>query len=261
MQSPERPTDASARRRWSQRVTATTVAVALHVGVIAVMVFAQPFTPALVYPDPIQVELVSEPLPPSPQPAKTEVKAPSKAPAKITPPKPKIERAAVKRRPMPANIKPIPVRAQMAEEDSAPPPSLSESDLAGATTAGNSGGGGSGRCNMVQYLQAALRRDRDVQAAVGAAHRASGAKPVYVWNGDWIRNGGEDGAGLAQVREAILVEVGFAPAACKTDPVHGLVVLTLSDAPGAPRVAVGQGAWRWGDLLHPKGSREAMLAR
>jgi hypothetical protein len=30
---------------------------------------------------------------------------------------------------------------------------------------------------------------------------------------------------------------------------RGLVLITFADAPGAPRLALGTGAWRWSDLL------------
>lgn len=120
---------------------------------------------------------------------------------------------------------------------------LGEAQLAGAETAGSGGGDGAG-CNMLRRLQVALRKDRRVQAAVGEAGGA-----LMVWNGDWVRHPGQDGAGLAAVREAILWEVGFAPPACRIEPVKGLVVVTLSDAPGAARLALGSGTWRWQDLL------------
>ena len=66
-----------------------------------------------------------------------------------------------------------------------------------------------------------------------------------MWNGDWVRSGGEDGKGMAAVREAILWEVGFAPESCRNTPVHGMVVLSLAD--GGTRFAVGAGTWRWSD--------------
>lgn len=108
---------------------------------------------------------------------------------------------------------------------------------------------------MAARLQAALRRDARVQGAVAEADRQVGAAGtvIFLWNGDWIRRGGQDGAGLAAVREAILWEVGFAPAACRTEPVHGLILLTLNDRPGAPRLALGSGNWRWSDLLRARG--------
>ena len=55
--------------------------------------------------------------------------------------------------------------------------------------------------------------------------------------------------GLAGVRQAIAVTVGFSSRACKAETVNGYVLLTLSDQPGAPRVALGGGRWRWSDLL------------
>jgi hypothetical protein len=140
--------------------------------------------------------------------------------------------------------------------DSEPaPPQLTADQIAGATTAesgapGAGDGPTGGACNMVRALQAALRRDALVQAAVAGA----AGRPLLVWDGDWIRGAGEDGRGLAAVREAMIWEIGFAPAACRAEPVHGLVLLTLNDGPGAARLLVGGGEWRWSDLLNPRGT-------
>lgn len=60
---------------------------------------------------------------------------------------------------------------------------------------------------------------------------------------------GQDGAGLASLREVIQWEVGFAPPACRKEAVHGLVLISLADGPGAARLVLGGGAWRWSDLL------------
>ena len=57
-----------------------------------------------------------------------------------------------------------------------------------------------------------------------------------------------DEEGLAGIREAIILEVGFAPAACRADPMRGLVVISLNDT-GSARLALGTRAWRWSDLL------------
>jgi hypothetical protein len=67
-----------------------------------------------------------------------------------------------------------------------------------------------------------------------------------VWNGDWVRSVGEDGKGLAAVREAMMWEIAFAPEACRTRPVHGLILLSMNNT---ARLAVGAGEWRWSDLL------------
>ncbi|MFN3522454.1 MAG: hypothetical protein ACK4YQ_09410 [Phenylobacterium sp.] len=134
---------------------------------------------------------------------------------------------------------------------------MSDSDLAGATNAGTGYGGGG--CNMPKRLQTALRKDGRVRAAMSAAHRG---KAIRVWSGDWVRHPGQEGAGLAAVREAIMWEVGFAPEACRKEPVSGLVVISLDDSPGAARIVLGAGAWRWTDLLYsrstPKGELLAM---
>jgi hypothetical protein len=104
---------------------------------------------------------------------------------------------------------------------------------------------------MTQWLQTALRKDARVQAAVAEVQR--GASPVRgairVWDGDWIRHGEQEGNGLAAVREAIMWEVGFAPVACRNEPVKGLVAISLNDGPAPARLVMGQGQWRWSDLL------------
>ncbi|HET6971546.1 MAG TPA: hypothetical protein VFH92_10510, partial [Phenylobacterium sp.] len=129
---------------------------------------------------------------------------------------------------------------------------VSEAELAGAGTAdsGGGGGGGGGACNMTRRLQTALRRSPLIQQAVAEAHRG---QAILVWNGDWVRHGEEEGAGLAAVREAILWEVGFAPAACRDQRVHGLILISMNDNPGAARLVVGHGDWRWVDMLGGRG--------
>ncbi|HEX7758328.1 MAG TPA: hypothetical protein VF459_02415, partial [Caulobacteraceae bacterium] len=106
-------------------------------------------------------------------------------------------------------------------------------------------------CDMTRRLQTALRKDPRVQAAVADARSAqvSPGKAMLVWNGAWIRSHGQDGNGLAAVREAIMWEVAFAPGVCRAEPVRGLILISLNDGPGAARLVVGQGQWRWSDLL------------
>jgi hypothetical protein len=158
---------------------------------------------------------------------------------------------------------PEPVMLQPASVDVAPPhlamraptPSaftvpgtsdlLSNAQLAGAATVGEGGGGGGGTCDMARAVQQALRRDPMVREAVEEAHRSG--KAIMIWNGDWVRNGDQDGKGLSAVREAIMWEVGFAPAVCRNLPMHGLVLLSLAD--GGTRFALGSNDWRWSDLL------------
>ena len=104
---------------------------------------------------------------------------------------------------------------------------------------------------MVRRLQDALRGDAEVRAAIDAASRrlnASG-RAIQVWDGDWLQNGAEAGKGLAGVRQAIAMEVAFAPADCRAEPMRGLVLLSLGEGAAASRVALGTSAWRWSDLL------------
>lgn len=130
---------------------------------------------------------------------------------------------------------------------------MSESQLAGAVSAdsegigggnGAGGGGGTGGCNTARVLQQALRRDPMVQSAVVRAGRAG--KAVILWNGDWVRAAEQDGRGLSGVRQALLWELAFAPEACRTKQMQGLVSLSLHDG---TRFAIGAETWRWSDLL------------
>lgn len=140
--------------------------------------------------------------------------------------------------------------------------SLGAGDLIGAAVAGSgrgagsgtgsgagSGSGSGGDCDMIARLQRALRDDPEVRDGLVRARRdlPPGRTPL-LWNGAWLRTPGEAGEGLAGVRQAIAVEVAFAPPACRSQPMRGLVLLTLADGPAAPAVALGTGAWRWSDL-------------
>ena len=104
---------------------------------------------------------------------------------------------------------------------------------------------------MVRRLQAALRADPDIRAAVAGARTApgEGRRTLVIWNGDWVQNPGQAGKGLAGVRQAIALEVAFAPRECRAQAMRGYAVIALADGPGAPRLALGRGAWRWTDLL------------
>jgi hypothetical protein len=102
---------------------------------------------------------------------------------------------------------------------------------------------------MARWLEGKLRQDRTVQAAMAQTDRG---KAIRVWNGAWVRHGEQEGNGLAQVREAIMWHVAFAPEACRTQPVHGLVAISLNDRPGGARLVMGSSAWRWSDLLHSR---------
>jgi hypothetical protein len=155
----------------------------------------------------------------------------------------------------PALATPLPprniVRPSSAPSDVDPLPAesgseLSDAQLAGAASADSGPAGGA--CDMARRVQSALRKDPLVQAAVAG----SAGKATMVWNGDWVRSRGEDGKGLAAVREAIMWEIAFAPQACRSQPVHGLVLISLNGAAGSARLAVGAGEWRWSDLLTPR---------
>jgi hypothetical protein len=228
------PARGSSGRRT--RLFGGAVSVVAHLSILVALLAAWRYSPKPADPEPMTVALVG-PLSPAPEP--TPPAAPQQAPERPPPPRNII-------RPTHARnvVNPLPTDDDPTADTA---PDLSEGDLAGAATAGSGSGGGA--CNMVQWLQNALRKDALVQNAVSGAHRG---KAMMVWNGDWVRSAEQDGKGLAAVREAIIWEVAFAPAACRAEPVHGLVLISLGDAQGAARLVVGSGTWRWTDLLAPR---------
>jgi hypothetical protein len=129
----------------------------------------------------------------------------------------------------------------------APGVEVSDSELAGAATAGSGPAGGA--CNMARWLQTKLRQDRRVQAVVAQSNKG---KALMIWNGDWVQHPGQEGQGLAAVRETLMWEIAFAPEGCRADPVHGLVVISLGDGAGGGRLVLGTSQWKWSDLLFHK---------
>jgi hypothetical protein len=238
-------------KRRDRRPLWAAFSVAGHVAVLAAVLTVAPTPPTTVEPDVMPVEVVPPrllPTPPEPAPApEPKPEPPSPAPPRPEPVKPPPRMKVRPAKAPPRDVPPLEVATGKQTDLS---DSLSEADLAGARTAGSGGGGGAG-CDMAAWLQAKLRKDARVQAAVAAVHRG---RPILLWNGDWVRRLDQDGAGLAEVRESIMWEVGFAPLACRNEPVRGLVVLALNDSPGAPRVVLGRGAWRWSDLLFARGA-------
>ncbi|HEX3367896.1 hypothetical protein [Phenylobacterium sp.] len=210
---------------------ALSLAVHVAAGVALLVTWTPPPKPAET--PVISVALVT-PTPPAPA-------APESAPEPKpdNPPPPKLGRAAK----LPVTIAPIAARPGPAF---VPSVEMSDAQLAGAATVGSGAGGGQG-CDMARWLQKALREDHGVQAAVVEAGDAG--KAIRVWDGAWVRHPGQEGEGLAAVREAIMWRVAFAPVACRAEPVHGLIVLSLNDGPGASRLAMGAGDWKWQDLL------------
>ena len=252
-----------ARRRLGRtgRLGVAGVSVAAHIALFALLSL-QAVPPQPEELPPVAVEMVQgfnlaeaepapDPAPPTPEPP---------APAPPPPPAPVTVRAIA--RPAPAvrpNVETI-AAAEVASE--AVGIELSAGQLAGATRAGS---GAPGRaCDMVEWLQNQLRRSARVQSVVASAHLAASPaarRGMMVWDGDWVRMPGQDGHGLAGLREAIMMEVAFAPAACRADPISGLVLLSLDDGPSAPKIVIGAPRWQWSELLTPRrGAPRSSLA-
>ena len=240
----------SATRR---RLLVAAASLAGHAAVVLVLIGAQAETPAPVEAPPISVSLIDPPPPPPQQPEPEPPEPTPPAPPQPTPParaEPPPRRVVARPTPKPPpEVAPLAAAAAPpAERPGDGESRVGEGELASASRAGAGGAGGD--CDMAGRLQRALRKDRMVRAAVASATADGGA--IRVWNGAWVRHPGQDGGGLAGVREAILWEVGFAPAACRSEPVRGLVLISLGEGAGAGRLVLGRGAWRWSDLLHSR---------
>lgn len=253
----------SPRRR---RLVPLLLSGAVHGGVIAALVLmpSEREAPSLSAPAPVAVQLVPPRPAPEPEPAQAQADEPSaepaapapatpaNAPAKVLKPRPERTRPAVS----PTRVAATPTPAPIAVESGGYGfTEASDAQVAGAASTDGGGRGGGrgpgGRCDMLGRLQASLRRDRMAQAAMTEAHRG---RPILVWDGAWVRHPSQEGAGLASVREAILWEVGFAPEDCRQEQVQGTILISMSDQPGAARLVLGAGRWRWSDLLFTRGS-------
>ncbi|MDX9997483.1 MAG: hypothetical protein RBS50_05960 [Phenylobacterium sp.] len=260
----------AARRR--RRLLALPISLAAHAAVGLAIYQARPEPLAMYEEQALALSLVEPrlivPPPPPPQPepepapdaAEPADPAPPSADAPVptpSPDKPKPLRKARLAKVVPPDVAPL--FAGKAQTDAVgvadtirPGNGLSDGEIAGARTAGSGGSGGG--CDMVELLQKALRRDAEVQAAIAREHAALAGKAINLWAGDWVRSSGQEGKGLAGVRQAIIMEVGFAPAACRNETVNGRVLISMSDRPGAPRIVLGSDAWRWNHLLHAEGA-------
>ena len=270
-------------RRRRDGLLAVATSLGLHLALLAGVVMIRPPEAPLVRSEPprppVEITLYRPPPPPPPPVPEVRAEAPAEggqaapptpaepapeppAPPRPAPPRP-APRAARVLAPPPPRVEPVPAAV------AAPVPvfaTVSDARLAGAATAGSgagqgagagsgqgtgpgsgSGSGGEGAgCDMIGRLQQALRDDAEVRAAVGEAHRAAGRRALLVWDGDWVQTPGQAGKGLAGLRQAIALEVAFAPEACRRQPMRGLVLITFAD--GA-RVVFGAGSWRWSQLL------------
>lgn len=239
----------------SRRAAAVTLSVAAHAVALFVAVRAAPDPPVVIETAPMVVQLVTPP-PPDPPPPVEAAPTPEPAAAAPTPkpePKPKPPPRRIVARPTPAppvSVPPVPAARDAGEGEDDGAGEVSDAELAGAATAGSGGSGGG--CDMPAMVQRALRKDGQVRSVVAEVHRG---KALRVWNGDWVRHRGQEGAGLAAVREAIMWEVAWAPEECRGQRMSGPVVLSMADGPGAARIVVGGGQWRWSDLLFARAPR------
>jgi hypothetical protein len=222
----------------------------LHAALLVLILFTSPRPPLqATEPPPVTVQLFADLRPPAPSPPAPATPAPTAAAKTLSTKTPAAARVIA---PKPAALASLARRSAeaaspLATSDGAPVTGqgagMSEAELAGASSAGSGAGGGA--CDMAARLEAALRKDLLVRSAVAGF----AGKALRVWDGDWVRSQGEDGKGLAAVREAMMWEVAFAPRACRSEPVRGLVVVSVESPEGRVRLALGASQWRWSDLL------------
>lgn len=258
------------------------VSLAVHVAVVGIIWGMRAEPPARVdLPTVVMVDLVELPEP-APPPEPEPDPAPNGPPADVPTPSQAAQTQEAAKAPVvtpkPQTAPPPPIHrtpppkvpTDVVAVSSAPPAPnmrlLGEGELAGALVAGAGAGGGSGEggsggggsggsgtgtgCNMAGRLQALVRRDARVQSTVRAAQAQmqSGRRAIVIWDGDWVHALNQDGRGLAGVRQAIAVEVAFAPRECRMEQVNGTVVVSLGDDAGSPRLAFVAPSWRWGEL-------------
>jgi hypothetical protein len=224
------------RDRKKHRLLASVATVGVHAFVFAALFLfiERPSSP--VKPSYVPISMIDLKTPHSPEAAESEDTKPEMAIAPTFQPSESISQVVV------LDVAPVPDVSDI----------LSESQLAGAASAGEASLGG-GECDTAGLLQRALRRDPLVRQAMEDANRLG--KSVMLWNGDWVQTGGQEGKGLAVIRQAVMWEVAFTPTVCRNKPMHGLVLLSLSD--GDTRFAIGDEDWRWSDLLVVPGTAPA----
>lgn len=244
------------------------MSVGLHLAlVLAASLSARgPPAPRTVPATPVVVTLFRPPPPEPPPPVEPRAEAPAAGggdPAPAPPAEPTSDPPRPAPRPARATTPPPPrVETLAAAPAPAPEPvwaTVGEGRLAGAARAGSGGGSGGGAgtgqgsgdgdgagCDMIGRIQQALRADPEVRAAVSAASSAAGGRALLVWDGDWVQTPGQAGKGLAGLRQAIALEVAFAPEACRRRPMRGLALITFA---GGERVVFGAPDWRWSQLL------------
>lgn len=278
-QSGPRRSDASRRRR----ILGVALSLGAHLALLPLMFLATPHPPYFSPPeeefDAIAVTLAPPPPPPAPEPAPEPDIAdaggspppspapPAPAPVATPVPKPRPDPPPAVRtraaRPAPPDVPTIVAHPG--------PPAVTfvgvgDAELAGAAVAGSGQGSGAGTgvglgngsgdgsgsggpCDMVKRIQDALRDDARIRRTAAEAQGALDRnQALLMWNGDWLLSPGQEGKGLAGVRQAIAVEIAFSPPACRHQTMRGYAVISLGDAPGSPRIALGAARWRWSDL-------------
>ena len=235
---------ARAKGGAGRRGLAIALSMGVHALILAAVVASIRAPSAVVRSPPVDLAILPPVTEPSPEPS---------APARRG-----SARAASRPTPAPAAMTPVAVTPRHAVTSAPATPAapagsgfdvaLGEGELAGAELAG-SGASSGGVCDMGVRLREALRGDPRVAAAVAALAAGGGGRAFRIWNGDWVAQSGEDGLGLATVREAVAWTVGFAPAACREAVRRGLVLIPVGSPSGEVRLAIGAARlWRWSEL-------------
>lgn len=157
----------------------------------------------------------------------------------------------------PSDIEPILVRRALPET---PPQPESDAEVlaieqGGAANSARASAVGE-TCQLTQWIQGALQQDAAVRAALSAIPREarSLANAIMLWDGRWVESRGVSALQATPIREAIIVGVLTAPAACRDEAMRGPLLIAVPDRFGTTLLAVGSGVWKWSDLLPEAGA-------
>jgi hypothetical protein len=166
-------------------------------------------------------------------------------------------RPSTERKPDPVqvepDIEPLPISDTLPPlDETAEPVELGEAVSAKVAAAASAASGSSGDpCALGEWLQAALKDDPAVQAALSnvPASARSVANAVMLWNGQWFSPPPSAAQGLASIRALVVAGIASAPEGCRSQAITGPILITVGEAMAPTVLAVGSGEWRWQDLL------------
>lgn len=124
-------------------------------------------------------------------------------------------------------------------------------DMPGVST--DAGAAPGGTCDLTDVVQANLRADPELQAALDRLPRSdrSVASAVMLWDGHWIVGASPAARDtLTKIRAVVIATIEAASLPCRTSSQTGPRLMSLRGEPDTI-LALGSGKWRWADLASP----------